>query len=79
VVALKVPPADSRASVLNIAFLACNRNPQLFWRDPSFVYRCENLGLALQKLGHRVTWLHWSQLRPGQRFDVAVFHRRAIP
>ena len=74
-VALKVPPADSRASLLNIAFLACNRNPQLFWRDPSFVYRCENLGLALQKLGHRVTWLHWSKLRPGQRFDVAVFHR----
>jgi hypothetical protein len=74
-VALRVPPADYRALGLNIAFLACNRNAQLFWRDPSFVYRCENLGLALQKLGHRVTWLHWSQLRPGRRFDVAVFHR----
>ncbi|WP_291991767.1 hypothetical protein [Candidatus Accumulibacter sp. ACC003] len=74
-VALSVPPGSSPARALNIAFLACNRNPRLFRQDPSFIYRCENLGLALQGMGHRVSWLHWSTLRPGQRFDVAVFHR----
>lgn len=63
------------ARALSIAFLACNRNPDRFQQDPSFVYRCENLGLALQAMGHRVSWLHWSALGLRQRFDAVVFHR----
>ncbi|MBK7954997.1 MAG: glycosyltransferase [Candidatus Accumulibacter sp.] len=65
----------SPARMLSIAFLAGNRNPGRFQQDPSFVYRCENLGLALQAMGHRVSWLHWSDLGLRQRFDVVVFHR----
>ena len=74
-VALSVSPVRYRERALSIAFLACSRNPRLFQKDPSFVYRCENLGLALQAKGHRVSWLHWSALVPRQRFDVVVFHR----
>jgi hypothetical protein len=74
--ALSVSTSSFQArGLLNIAFLACNRNPGLFHFDPSFVYRCENLGLALQAMGHRVNWLHWSALRLQARFDVVVFHR----
>jgi hypothetical protein len=60
---------------LRVAFVAGNRNPARFREDPSFVYRCENLGLALQAAGHQVHLLHWTALRPAQRFDVVVFHR----
>ena len=35
-----------------IAFVACTRNRRLFRQDSSFIYRCENLGLALQAAGH---------------------------
>lgn len=55
--------------------MAGSRNPRLFRQDPAFIYRCENVGLALQERGHRVSWLHWTALRPWQRFDVMVFHR----
>ncbi len=72
---MSVSTLASPARVLNIAFLACNRHPSRFQQDPSFVYRCENLGLALQAMGHQVSWLHWSALGLRQRFDVVVFHR----
>ena len=74
-VALNVLSSGFPQRVLRIGFLACNRNPRLFRQDPSFVYRCENLGLALQAMGHQVSWLHWSALRLAQRFDIVVFHR----
>ena len=65
----------AQRGALRVAFVACNRNPARFREDPSFIYRCENLGLALQAAGHQVSWLHWTALRPAQRFDVVVFHR----
>lgn len=60
---------------LAIAFLACNKNPDRFREDPSFIYRCENLAQALAAQGHEVTLSHLS--RPGwdRRPDIAVFHR----
>ena len=58
-----------------IAFIAHTRKPKLFRHDPSFIYRCENLGLSLQAQGHEVHYLHWTQLRPTMHFDVIVFHR----
>jgi hypothetical protein len=73
--AVRTLPEHADPSALRIAFVAGTRNPQLFQDDPSFIYRCQNLGLALQRLGHQVSWLHWSMLRPRQRFDVTVFHR----
>jgi len=72
---LGILPGDRDEPGLRIAFVAGTRNPQLFQEDPSFIYRCQNLGLALQAMGHQVFWLHWSALRPGQNLDVAVFHR----
>lgn len=60
---------------LRIAFVAGTRNARLYRQDPAFIYRCENLGLALQNAGHRVSWLHWTALRPTDCFDVVVFHR----
>jgi len=60
---------------LHFAFLACNKNSRLFRDDPSYIYRCENLGLALQAAGHRVSLLHWTALSPRKYFDVAIFHR----
>ncbi len=60
---------------LAIAFLACNKNPTRFREDPSFTYRCENLGLALAAQGHQVTWSHVTAPGWTTRPDVVVFHR----
>jgi len=60
---------------VHFVFLACNRNPDLFRRDPSWIYRCENPGLALELLGHRVQFSHYRRFNPLERPDVVVFHR----
>lgn len=60
---------------LRIAFVANNKNPALFMADPAFIYRCENLALALQNLGHEVTLMHISELKISQYFDFIVLHR----
>lgn len=62
-------------SVPNIAFVACNRNPQRFAEDPSFIYRCENLAAALSARGCQVWLGHISRFPWHQRFDRVVFHR----
>lgn len=61
---------------LQICFVSDHPRPRFFRQDASFIYRCENLGLALQAMGHEVRLLHLNQLlmRPG-RPDVAVFLR----
>lgn len=72
------PPCSLKGShrdALHFAFVACNRNAQLFQQDPAFICLCENWGLALQEIGHYVTWMYWTALCPLQRFDVVVFHR----
>jgi len=60
---------------LHIAFVACNRNPDRFREDPSFIYRCENMGMALQAAGYRITYSHLSRVFEHGVPDVAVFHR----
>lgn len=60
---------------LRIAFIATTKNPALYLNDPAFIYRCQNLAMALQSLGHRVTLIHYSELSFWQHFDIAVFHR----
>ncbi|MDR7119285.1 glycosyltransferase [Rheinheimera soli] len=62
-------------NLLRFAFVACNKNPQRFMSDPSFIYRCENLALALQALGHNVELMHYTQLRDYGQYDVVIFHR----
>lgn len=58
-----------------ISFISCVKNPKRFWLDPSFRYRCENLGLALQTRGYSVDFRHLKGSRKAPQTDVAVFHR----
>lgn len=61
---------------LNIAFVSSHPRSRYFRADGSFIYRCENLGLALAALGHRVSFHHLDSLLTGAAdFDVAVFMR----
>ncbi len=58
-----------------ITFIASNRNASLFRNDPSFIYRCENLGLALSEQGCDVHFTHLTRYK-GERGDqTVVFHR----
>jgi glycosyltransferase involved in cell wall biosynthesis len=61
--------------MLRIAFVACNKNAARFREDPAFIFRCENLGLALKALGHSVWQGHLSRLPWLERWDIVVFHR----
>ena len=60
---------------LVFAFLACNKNAERFREDPSFIYRCENMAAALERLGHRVVCEHYSRFVWRKPLDVVVFHR----
>lgn len=60
---------------VKIAFFACNRNSKLFRADPSYIYRCENLGLELTRQGHEVSFCHIHDSLPLIKFDLVVFHR----
>lgn len=65
-------------SGLSIAFVACNKNPARFGEDPSFIYRCENLGAGLRALGVKVWLGHLSSFPWQRRFDWVVFHRPKV-
>jgi hypothetical protein len=62
-------------NTLRIAFVANNKQSSRFMGDPAFIYRCENLALALRQAGHQVELLHVSQLRAHAAFDIVVLHR----
>ena len=58
-----------------IRFLSHSRRADLYRRDPSFFYRCENLSDALADLGLDTECLHRSTLRKPTRDTSLVFHR----
>ena len=60
---------------MKITFLACNRNAKLFRSDPSYIYRCENLGLELLSLGHQVEFRHFTEYKLTDFSDIVVLHR----
>lgn len=60
---------------LSIAFVACNKNPSRFDADPSYIYRCENLGAGLREAGAKVWLGHLSRFPWHRHFDWVVFHR----
>ncbi len=60
---------------LRIVFLACNKNVHRFREDPSYIYRCENLGAALADAGHDVRYEHVSRVSWYDDIDIVVFHR----
>ncbi len=61
--------------MLNIAFVACNKNAARFTEDPAFIYRCENLAHALQVHGAKVWLGHISRFPAWSDWSVVVFHR----
>jgi glycosyltransferase involved in cell wall biosynthesis len=60
---------------LRIAFVSVHPSLRRFRNDGSFIYRCENLALALSNIGHKVRLLHISALLFRSDFDVVVFLR----
>lgn len=60
---------------LRIAFVSTHPSIRRFRRDGSFVYRCQNLGLALSAMGHQVSLLHLKALFIKNDFDIVVFLR----
>lgn len=58
-----------------VTFVAAReRNPGRYRSDPSYIYRCENLGLALARRGVKVSHVHQSELDCRDQ-QVVVFHR----
>jgi len=60
---------------MHYLFIACNKNSSLYREDPSFIYRCENLGLALKEQGSKVSFSHISEISYSVDVDVMIFHR----
>lgn len=60
---------------LRIGFVSSHPSMRRFHRDASFIYRCENLGLALRRQGHSVEFFHLNALLIPRTLDVAVFLR----
>lgn len=58
-----------------VDFLATNRNPELFRRDASFIYRCENLAHALEATGCDVGLHHIAHYDASVRARAVVLHR----
>lgn len=62
---------------LRIAFVSSHPSMRRYRRDASYIYRCENLALALTELGHQVSLTHLNVLLLRRDFDIAVFLRPA--
>lgn len=60
---------------LRFAFVAFSNSKDKFVADPSFIYRCENLALALRAEGHHADLLHYSNLTSSEHYDLVFFHR----
>lgn len=68
---------------LRFAFVCCRPKAAGFESGPSFIYRCQNLGLALEAAGHDVSLAHYSKITPlfnyknglKPHYDVIIFHR----
>lgn len=56
-------------------FVAGNIEPRRFRSDPSFVYRCENLGRTLEARGQTVELVHLKNLAFDRLQRCVVFHR----
>lgn len=60
---------------LRIAFVSVHPSVRRYRNDGSYVYRCENLALALSAMGHKTYLLHINSLLFRSDFDVVVFLR----
>jgi glycosyltransferase involved in cell wall biosynthesis len=58
-----------------VCFLSHSRNADLFQRDPSFFYRCQNLAGALDRLELKTDCLHRTHAPKIGEADIFVFHR----
>jgi hypothetical protein len=60
---------------LRFAFVAFSKNKDKFLADPSYIYRCENLALALRAAGHDADLVHYNDFSAGGDYDLVMFHR----
>ncbi|RUM45535.1 MAG: hypothetical protein DSY46_02625 [Hydrogenimonas sp.] len=60
---------------MHFIFIATNKNRKLYRRDPSFIYRCQNIAKGLEKNGHTTELIHIKDLHPFKKGDVFIFHR----
>ena len=60
---------------LRIVFVSSHPSIRRFRRDASYIYRCENLALALSARGHKISLVHITALLVRSDFDIAVFLR----
>lgn len=60
---------------MRIAFVSVHPSVRRYRNDGSFIYRCENLALALTASGHETHLLHINSLMFRSDFDVVVFLR----
>ena len=58
-----------------VCFLSHSRRADLFRRDPSFFYRCQNLAGALDRFGLKTDCLHRTHVPKIGEADIVVFHR----
>ncbi|MDQ7046864.1 MAG: glycosyltransferase family 29 protein [Sulfurovum sp.] len=60
---------------MHCVFVATNKNKNLFQKDPSFIYRCENMAKGLEKNGHTTELIHLKDFDVFTNADVVIFHR----
>lgn len=62
-------------SQLTVAFISCHTSPQQYQNDASFIYRAQNLGLALRDLGHVANFKHMTALHRQATYHIIVLQR----
>lgn len=60
---------------MRIAFVSMHPRARHYRQDASFVYRCENVALALRSLGHEAELMHLRELFWRGRFDAVLLLR----
>ncbi|MFW2454386.1 hypothetical protein [Methyloversatilis discipulorum] len=60
---------------MRIAFVSMHPRARHYRQDASFVYRCENIALAVRSLGHEAELMHLRELYWRGRFDAVMLLR----
>ena len=63
---------------VRVVFLASSKKTKGYHKDPAFIYRCENLGHALNARSIDVQWGHSRSWRAANGVDCAVVHRPLV-
>lgn len=61
--------------IMKIDIIAFNKNPILFDRDPSFIYRCHNLAQRLNEISISSTSNHYKKIQIKEDVLAVILHR----